>query len=355
MKIGKIAAIAGLVLAAGLLAVPTASFIYEAGAPGACARCHEMAQPVAQWAASTHRHVTCAECHGSALTTDAQFHMTNAHRVFEHNFGEVAERAGLRTADVFAILARCEKCHAREYASWSAGPHAVHYAPVFLDRKTNGQRRLMDDCLRCHGMHYAGGIRDLVTPLDNRGPWIFRDTSIGGRPAIPCLACHAIHQAGEPSQPHVDRAGVPRQEAVMTPSLALWDRRTGVAMPAALLPLPGMIDAGRAVKVSPDPRQALCYQCHAPLANLQVRSGDDRTPVGVHEGLSCLACHDKHRQTTRASCANCHPRLSNCGRDVETMDTTFFNKGSRHNVHFVKCADCHTHGIPPRKNRERAD
>ena len=45
--------------------------------------------------------------------------------------------------------------------------------------------------------------------------------------------------------------------------------------------------------MSPDPRQALCYQCHAPLANTQVHSGDDRTPVGVHEGFSCLACHDQ--------------------------------------------------------------
>jgi hypothetical protein len=41
--------------------------------------------------------------------------------------------------------------------------------------------------------------------------------------------------------------------------------------------------------------------------------------------------------------------MSNCGRDVETMDTTFFNKLSGHNVHFVKCADCHPKGIPAKK------
>ena len=52
----------------------------------------------------------------------------------------------------------------------------------------------------------------------------------------------------------------------------------------------------------------------------QVGSGDDRTGIGVHEGLSCLACHQKHGQQTRASCANCHPRLSNCGLDVEKME-----------------------------------
>jgi hypothetical protein len=35
------------------------------------------------------------------------------------------------------------------------------------------------------------------------------------------------------------------------------------------------------------------------------------------------------------------------------MDTTFLAPSSRHNVHFVKCADCHTKGVPPRRNREQ--
>jgi len=56
----KIALTLGLLLLALLLLVPTASFVYEAGAPGACARCHEMAVPVDQWAGSAHRNVACA-------------------------------------------------------------------------------------------------------------------------------------------------------------------------------------------------------------------------------------------------------------------------------------------------------
>jgi hypothetical protein len=118
---------------------------------------------------------------------------------------------------------------------------------------------------------------------------------------------------------------------------------------AAAMALPVMTEGARAVKMSPDARQALCYQCHAPLALKQVRSGDDRTPTGVHEGISCLACHDKHAQTTRASCSTCHPKMSNCGLDVEKMDTTFFNKDSRHNIHSVKCADCHEKGVPRKR------
>jgi len=118
------------------------------------------------------------------------------------------------------------------------------------------------------------------------------------------------------------------------------------------LPMPAMKDGERPVKMSPDRRQVLCYQCHAPRAGMQVFSGDDRTPIGVHEGLSCQACHAKHGQSTRASCAGCHPRLSNCGIDVEKMDTTFKSPDSLHDVHRVACLDCHPKGVP-KKSRSR--
>jgi hypothetical protein len=110
--------------------------------------------------------------------------------------------------------------------------------------------------------------------------------------------------------------------------------------------MPSMMEGSRVVRMSPDRRQALCYQCHAPIANMQVGTGDDRTGIGVHEGISCLACHAQHGQKTRASCASCHPKMSNCGLDVEKMDTTFASLNSKHNIHWVKCADCHTHGVP---------
>ena len=38
-----------------------------------------------------------------------------------------------------------------------------------------------------------------------------------------------------------------------------------------------------------------------------------------------------------------------CGLNVETMDTTFKSAKSPHNIHFVKCIDCHTKGIPKKK------
>jgi uncharacterized protein YlaI len=53
----------------------------------------------------------------------------------------------------------------------------------------------------------------------------------------------------------------------------------------------------------------------------------------------------------RRSCAECHPRLSNCGLDVEKMDTTYAKRESQRNIHTVACAECNTKGVPPRKPR----
>lgn len=348
----KAAAAALLLGLAVLLMIPAASFLYEAGGPDACSRCHEMGAPVGEWRHSTHRGVPCGACHGDALTTDPRFHLTNARRVVQHWRGEAGVRALLGPAEIRAMLPRCQKCHQQEFASWSNGPHAIAYRSIFLDEKHNASRHLMDDCLRCHGMHFDGGIRDLVEPLSTKGPWRLRRAELLEDPAIPCMSCHSIHRRGalhEERRLEAKIAG-PRQEK-FRPSLAFFDRRSMAPVDLALLPMPAMSDGGRQVKMSPDPRQALCYQCHAPLSTRQVFSGDDRTPVGVHEGISCLGCHDKHRQTTRASCSNCHPRLSNCGRDVEKMDTTFASRNSKHNIHTVKCADCHPKGVPARRAR----
>jgi hypothetical protein len=190
----------------------------------------------------------------------------------------------------------------------------------------------------------------LVAPVDRQGPWRLRDEALAAKPSMPCVTCHEMHREGRPMNKASEDGSVagPSQETTR-PSLALFDRRTQEYIPVAELPLPAMWDGSRAVKMSNDQRQALCYQCHAPLATAQVGSGDDRTGMGVHEGISCLACHAQHGQTTKASCATCHPKMSNCGLDVEKMDTSFVSTKSKHNVHWVKCADCHTKGVPKKK------
>jgi Cytochrome c554 and c-prime len=343
------------IVAVVVLAVPGTSLYYEYAQGKACTRCHEIWQPYTDWHTSTHRNVPCSDCHGGVFTLNAGFHLNNMRRVWSHLRGEVPEQVRLRNQDVLNMTPRCAKCHQEEFADWQTGRHSATYKDIFLDTKHNHQRLMMDDCLRCHGMHFGGGIRDLVTPVDTTGPWKLHDPRLAAEPAIPCLTCHQIHHEGMPLPPSVEGQTVagPQQE-INRPSLGLFDRRSRDHVPAADLPLPVMVEGERVVKTSPDQRQALCYQCHAPLATRQVDSGDDRTPIGVHEGLSCFACHLKHGQQTRASCATCHPRLSNCGIDVEKMDTTFKSKKSPHNIHFVKCLDCHTKGIPKRKTEVAA-
>jgi hypothetical protein len=43
--------------------------------------------------------------------------------------------------------------------------------------------------------------------------------------------------------------------------------------------------------------------------------------------------------------------MSNCGLDVEKMDTTFRAAESKHNIHWVQCTDCHPKGVPKKKEK----
>jgi hypothetical protein len=341
---------------AALLAVPAGSIYYSAAGGKACVRCHEIQSAYNRWAMSTHREVACKECHGSLYSTDLDFHLNNVRQLWHHLRGRVPERLLVRQRDISrGMNARCGKCHQQEFAAWAAGPHHATYGRIFLTPGHNTNRIPSDQCLLCHGMYFERGIRELVQPIDLKGPWRLASASIrAAEPAIPCVACHTMHRNGLPLELCATN-GPANEASPFRPSLAFYDRREQLPVSAGALPLPGLRDGARPVRVAPDARQGLCYQCHAPDHTFQAGSGDDRTCVGVHEGLSCLACHQGHEQNPRASCVQCHPRLSNCGLDVETMDTTFKTLGSSHNIHFVKCQDCHPGKVPERKKRPGDD
>lgn len=338
-----------------LAAVGGAAYYYTAQRGAGCADCHEMADYTGAIHASSHRTVGCLDCHSTSLATKLR-------HTAVHLSGHLPEVIRLRDIDVLAMTAKCQACHQHEYATWHAGPHSATYAQIFTDSKHNEQRRLMDDCLRCHGMHFGGSIANLVQPQSLKGPWRIVGAGFADQPAIPCQSCHGIHRQGLPKTKPAARfsvAGVPAGA-----SLAFFDRREQMHFAVDQLPLPQLFDGARPVTISPDQRQALCYQCHAPRqpeadsaaglhhGGAQAGSGDDRTPLGVHEGISCLACHDGHSEDTQASCATCHPAMSDCGQAVEKMDTTYASPASTHNIHWVKCQDCHTRGVPrPRHSR----
>lgn len=337
--------VTGLVIVFSALAAPS---IYYERSGKACSSCHEISHAYNNWHSSTHRDVPCSSCHGDVFTLNTGFHIRNMSRVLKHLRGDIAEKPHLKSADVLAMLPRCQSCHQQEFAAWRSSRHSTSYSDIFLNTTQNQKQKLTDDCLRCHAMYFQGGIRDLITPVNREGPWRLKYPELAQQPAIPCLACHQVHREGLPllkSEPTFAKA--PPQE-IARPSLAFFDRREFEDVAVTDLSLPAMFDGSHAVMMSPDQRQALCYQCHAPTATRMVFSGDDRTPTGVHEGLSCFSCHLQHGEQTLASCNNCHSQHQDCKLNVGNMDTTFKDKASSHNIHNVKCIDCHTKGIPKR-------
>ncbi len=349
----KIAALA--IAAMALLAVCGtfgASYYYTSQYGQGCASCHEMVNYVTVVHGSPHRTTNCMDCHEASLGTKLR-------HIRVHLFGTVPEAIRLRGKDVVAMVPGCKNCHQHEYASWHAGPHSATYQQILANPVQNTKQHLMNDCFRCHGMHFDGAIGEIVQPLNAQGPWRLMRPELADQPAIPCQACHQVHSQGaQEARPasRISVAGEPVEN-----SLAFFDRRDRIHFTAASLAVPQLHDGAREVRMNQDPRQALCYQCHAPRNpeattaaaenhwGSQVGSGDDRTPMGVHEGLSCISCHAGHNMNARASCKNCHPQMSNCGLDVEKMDTTYASGASKHNIHWVKCADCHQHGVPKMK------
>ena len=356
MRYLKIAAmaVAALVLL-GVAGTFGASYYYTSQYGQGCSSCHEMANYVSVVHGSPHRTTNCMDCHEASLQTKLR-------HIRVHLLGTAPESIRLRDKDVVAMVPSCKSCHRHEYANWHAGPHSATYSQIFANPVQNAKQHLMNDCFRCHGAHFNGAIGDMVQPVNAQGPWHLVRPELADQPAVPCQACHQVHSEGAQETKPATRISV--AGAAVHDSLAFYDRRESIHFTAASLAIPQLHDGARLVRMNLDERQRICYQCHAPrppeattaaAANhwgAQVASGDDRTPMGVHEGLSCMSCHAGHNMNARASCKTCHPQMSHCGIDVEKMDTTYAKAGSAHNIHWVKCTDCHQHGVPTVKTTQ---
>jgi hypothetical protein len=313
-----------------------------------CTSCHEIESPTAMWAESGHRSMLCKDCHGSALSEGFHSLIEKGKMVVYHFSGSGEQELRLNEVQLTEVLDNCKRCHSREYAKWLSGGHSAPYSAIFLNEKHNKAIQPNADCLRCHGMFYEGTITDLVSPISIKGPWKILNAEQETMPVIPCLTCHKIHR----KQPVSMRADYSEPKNIFyrtaqSNSVALfYERYEKVHIEANNLPVLKLWDRERKVKVSDDYRQRVCVQCHAPNAFHQVGTSDDRTPRGVHEGISCLVCHENHSNDPRQSCVKCHPAISNCGLDVTKMNTTFLDKNSPHNIHSVLCIDCHNKGIP---------
>ena len=317
-----------------------------------CISCHEIIVSYAHATNSIHRDVNCKECHGHSADSIHALR-ENAKRVFYHLTETRHDDIRLSEEQTIRIMQACRDCHDREFAHWQQSGHGTNYAGIFMNEEHNRTEQMADECLRCHGLFFEGKMADLVTPLDTKGPWRFRKPEVEARPVIPCLACHRLHAPGQPFQHsavEMARASASTNKPQFrSDTVAFYVRQEGAHFAIDDLVVPRISDRGRSVKVSSDPRQRLCIQCHAPNAFGEAGSGDDRTPTGVHEGISCTACHEPHSNDTRSSCALCHPARSSCGLDVTRMNTTFNSLESRHNIHSMQCIDCHPSGVPQKR------
>jgi len=316
-----------------------------------CASCHEISHSVDLWGESTHRNIACKECHGTALSEGMHSLKEKGAMVFHHISKIKREQVRISEDQRLEVMQRCIGCHQTEYAKWNSGGHAMNYSEVFLNSAHNKAEPIYDDCLRCHGMFYdKGTVINIVEPLDTAGPWKLKDISLTNRPAIPCFACHQVHQAGLPGTRQNLQTPASLHYIRIKKSLAsLYYRRDNMYFPVSSLSSPVITYQSLPIKISQDPGQNLCIQCHSPNAFNTSGTGDDRTPRGVHEGISCLACHDSHSNSAIASCKNCHPAISNCKLDVEKMNTSYKDQTSKNNIHFVSCTDCHIKGRPAKK------
>jgi nitrate/TMAO reductase-like tetraheme cytochrome c subunit len=310
-----------------------------------CASCHEISPSHETWASSAHSQISCFMCHGTALGNGWHSLSEKANMVFTH-VKSAPNRDDVRMTEdqLLETMQRCKNCHQTEYSNWLASGHSASYSNIFLDSLHNMTEQLNFDCLRCHGMFNARTTYDLVEPISTQGPWKLKDENLAEKATIPCLACHKIHSRGMPSvrPDYANPNFIFYGRIVQNNSIAFYNRNEQTHFNLANLPTPVILNDTDTVQTPNDPVYRLCVQCHAPSVRHQAGSSDDHTPTGVHEGLSCRACHESHSNYQRNSCDKCHPGKSkNCKLDVKEMNTTFLSPSSENDIHFVECKDCH--------------
>ena len=286
----------------GVAVVYGASSYYTSQRGQGCASCHEMAQYVSAVHASPHRTATAwiATKRASPPSCAISAYISPA---------TPPEAIRLRDVDVFAMTTQLPECHQHEYASWHAGPHSATYSADL--HQSRAQHRTPPD----------GRLLFAATACTSTGPSAIscsRRTrrSVAHHPRRICRrAHHALH--GLPPDAPRRRGASPSRLTRISVAARPFDRfarilrssRTDAFRRSVCSRSRNSSDGAAPGKdqsrsapgtLLPVPRTAPARsRSHAATNHWgpQVGSGDDRTPMGVHEGISCLACHNGHNES----------------------------------------------------------
>ncbi len=294
-----------------LVAIGSYKMAYSINPDYTCALCHEIEKSCTTWRGSSHADVACIDCHGTALSNGLTGVTGKLNMVYIH-FTEkkTNEDVFLTEKQSLDMAKRCAECHGAEEKAWLSGAHSSTYKDIFMDEAHNQLEKPYSDCLRCHGMFYDGDINSLMS-LEGRdsGKWHIKDADQVDRPTITCLACHQVHASQPRSLNYKDLNAEEKANLLKKtsrPGTALYVRAEKRHMPSSNLMQIKMYRQDTLVRVSEDPNVKLCMQCHAPNGVHAVGSEDDKTPMGVYEGMSCMECHDPHSNKVKNEYRNVH-------------------------------------------------
>ena len=223
----------------------------------------------------------------------------------------------------------CQACHPREWADWSRSGHAMTLSAQLLNSDHDSAEQLDQTCVKCHSPELGTTpIGNIVQPLNMKGPWqlVGQYANLADSPSIPCLACHQSHAVIPPGLlPGMDFAdestfyrNVP---APQVSNLYIFDAFAQKYVDPQ--PIAPVINGAQTIPVNDTRANRVCYTCHAteqaesnlfepntpPSGDNSVSTGDDRTLMGVHQGLQCVDCHmsgGSHTFNPMSSCSQCH-------------------------------------------------
>ncbi len=292
-----------------------------------CVSCHATGANGAKQFPADHQgrtNTTCTSCHQPAVAQPASATSAGGQTVTT----PAASSNVQNTLDAWSAKP-CQTCHPREWAEWSQSGHAMPLSAQLLNPDHNSSEQLDQTCVKCHSPELGTtSIGNIVQPLDTQGPWhlVGDFASAGNTPAISCLACHQSHPvvaAGLlPGMDFADEStfyrGVP---APQVSNLYVYDAfaQKHVSPP----PIAAVMSGDQAVPINDTLANRVCYTCHAteraesnlwepqtpPSGDNSVGTGDDRTLMGVHQGLQCVDCHmpgGSHTFNPMSSCSQCH-------------------------------------------------